>query len=426
MMSLHFCDDVPFHTVYVHGLVRDGEGQKMSKSKGNVIDPIDLIDGIGLEELVAKRTSGMMQPQMAAKIEKATRKHFPDGIVGYGTDALRFTFYSLASTGRDIKFDIGRMEGYRNFCNKIWNAARYVLMNCEGHDFSGDAVHYSLADRWIRSRFQRAAEETARAIDAYRLDFATQALYDFVWNEYCDWYLELSKPVLWDEAGDPSLIAGTRKTLIEILEQTLRLLHPLMPYITEEIWQSVAPIAGNTGKTIMLQGYPLADADMIDEEAEAEIGWLKQLIVAIRTVRSEANLAPSLELNVLIKNTSASDRERMERNAPFLKKLAKTASLEALDSDDGNPPALSALCGHMEILVPMAGVIDIEAELARLSKEHEKQKSEVQRLKSKLENPKFINRAPTDVVDKEREKLGAASDALGKLEEQVKRIQGLR
>lgn len=426
MMSLHFCDDVPFHTVYVHGLVRDGEGQKMSKSKGNVIDPIDLIDGIGLEELVAKRTSGMLQPQMAAKIEKATRKHFPDGIVGYGTDALRFTFYSLASTGRDIKFDIGRMEGYRNFCNKIWNAARYVLMNCEGHDFSDAAVQYSLADRWIRSRFQRAAEETARAIDAYRLDFATQALYDFVWNEYCDWYLELSKPVLWDEAGDPSLIAGTRKTLIEILEQTLRLLHPLMPYITEEIWQSVAPIAGSTGKTIMLQGYPLADADMIDEEAEAEIGWLKQLIVAIRTVRSEANLAPSLELNVLIKNTSASDRERMERNAPFLKKLAKTASLEALDSDDGNPPALSALCGHMEILVPMAGVIDIEAELARLSKEHEKQKSEVQRLKSKLENPKFINRAPTDVVDKEREKLGAASDALGKLEEQVKRIQGLR
>lgn len=426
MMSLHFCDDVPFHTVYVHGLVRDGEGQKMSKSKGNVIDPIDLIDGIGLEELVAKRTSGMMQPQMAAKIEKATRKHFPDGIVGYGTDALRFTFYSLASTGRDIKFDIGRMEGYRNFCNKIWNAARYVLMNCEGHDFSGDAVHYSLADRWIRSRFQRAAEETAKAIDAYRLDFAAQALYDFVWNEYCDWYLELSKPVLWDQAGDPALIAGTRKTLIEVLEQTLRLLHPLMPYITEEIWQSVAPIAGNTGKTIMLQGYPLADADMIDEEAEAEIGWLKQLIVAIRTVRSEANLAPSLELNVLIKNTSASDRERMERNAPFLKKLAKTASLEALDSDDGNPPALSALCGHMEILVPMAGVIDIEAELARLSKEHEKQKSEVQRLKSKLENPKFINRAPTDVVDKEREKLGAASDALGKLEEQVKRIQGLR
>ncbi|MFW2479312.1 MAG: class I tRNA ligase family protein, partial [Lentimonas sp.] len=264
------------------------------------------------------------------------------------------------------------------------------------------------------------------AIDAYRLDFAAQALYDFVWNEYCDWYLELSKPVLWDEAGDPSLIAGTRKTLIEILEQTLRLLHPLMPYITEEIWQSVAPIAGSTGKTIMLQGYPLADADMIDEEAEAEIDWLKQLIVAIRTVRSEANLAPSLELNVLIKNTNASDRERMERNAPFLKKLAKTASLEALDSDDETPPALSALCGHMEILVPMAGVIDIEAELARLSKEHEKQKIEVQRLESKLENPKFIDRAPTDVVDKEREKLSAASDALGKLEEQVKRIQGLR
>ena len=238
MMALHFCQEVPFHTVYVHGLVRDGEGQKMSKSKGNVIDPIDLIDGIDLEALVTKRTSGMMQPTMASQIEKVTRQQFPEGITGYGTDALRFTFYSLASTGRDIKFDMGRMEGYRNFCNKIWNAARYVLMNCEDHMGNSGEIRYSLADRWIRSRFQHAAANTQRAIDSYRFDFAAQALYDFVWNEYCDWYLELSKPVLWDEDSDPALLAGTRQTLIEVLEQTLRLLHPLMPFITEEIWQN--------------------------------------------------------------------------------------------------------------------------------------------------------------------------------------------
>ncbi len=311
MMALHFCQEVPFHTVYVHGLVRDGEGQKMSKSKGNVIDPIDLIDGIDLEALVTKRTSGMMQPKMASQIERITRQQFPEGITGYGTDALRYTFYSLASTGRDIKFDMGRMEGYRNFCNKIWNAARYVLMNCENGNGMVEEIRYSVADRWIRSRLQQAAADTQRAFDGFRFDFAAQALYDFVWNEYCDWYLELSKPVLWDEDSDPALLAGTRQTLIEVLEQTLRLLHPLMPFITEEIWQNLAPIAGCRGDTIMLQPYPIADTEAVDSDAEADIDWLKQLIIAIRTVRSEANLAPGLVLNVLLRNASASDRERI-------------------------------------------------------------------------------------------------------------------
>jgi valyl-tRNA synthetase len=262
MMTLHFRDEVPFHTVYVHGLVRDAEGQKMSKSKGNVIDPIDLIDGITLDELVAKRTAGLMQPQLAAKIEKATRRQFPEGIASYGTDALRFTYFSLASTGRDIKFDIGRIEGYRNFCNKIWNAARYVLMNCEHEDCgiaSESTVELSLADRWIVGRVQATAAEVARAFSNYRFDLASSALYEFIWNDYCDWYLELSKPILWDEESPAAAKRGTRQTLIQVLETWLRLLHPMMPFITEEIWQTVAPLAGKSGQTIMLQPYPTAD-----------------------------------------------------------------------------------------------------------------------------------------------------------------------
>ena len=426
MMALHFCQEVPFHTVYVHGLVRDGEGQKMSKSKGNVIDPIDLIDGIDLEALVTKRTSGMMQPKMASQIERITRQQFPEGITGYGTDALRYTFYSLASTGRDIKFDMGRMEGYRNFCNKIWNAARYVLMNCENGNGMVEEIRYSVADRWIRSRLQQAAADTQRAFDGFRFDFAAQALYDFVWNEYCDWYLELSKPVLWDEDSDPALLAGTRQTLIEVLEQTLRLLHPLMPFITEEIWQNLAPIAGCRGDTIMLQPYPIADTEAVDSDAEADIDWLKQLIIAIRTVRSEANLAPGLVLNVLLRNASASDRERINCNAAVLKKLAKTGSFTVLADDDETPPSLSALCGHMEILVPMAGLIDVEAEWTRLSKEREKHAVDIQRLDGKLNNAQFVARAPANVVAKEREKRHAAQDALTKIAMQLEKIQALR
>lgn len=426
MMSLHFCNEVPFHTVYVHGLVRDGEGQKMSKSKGNVIDPIDLIDGIDLESLIAKRTSGMMQPQMAAKVEKATRKHFPEGIPGYGTDALRFTFYSLASTGRDIKFDMNRMEGYRNFCNKLWNAARYVSMNCEGFDCGAGEVTLSLADRWIRSRLQVAAASATEAIENYRFDLASQALYEFVWNEYCDWYLELSKPVLWDENADPAQLAGTRQTLIQVLETILRLLHPLMPFITEEIWQNVAPIAGATGDTIMLQPWPEVDEAQRDPDADEEIEWLKGVISAIRTIRSESNLGPAKGLDVLVRNASSSDLTRLEHNTLFLKKLAKVDSLRALEMDDEIPPALSALCPPMEILVPMAGVIDLEQELTRLDKELDRQRKDIQRLEGKLANGNFVDRAPADVVTAERDKLAAATDALTKLEIQRGRIEALR
>ena len=427
MMSLHFMKEVPFHTVYVHGLVRDGEGQKMSKSKGNVIDPIDLIDGIDLESLVAKRTSGMMQPQLAAKIEKATRKQFPDGITGFGTDALRYTFYSLASTGRDIKFDIGRMEGYRNFCNKIWNAARYVLMNCEGQDcgLEGD-VQLSVADQWIISRLQQTAAETKSAIDQYRFDHASQTLYDFMWNEYCDWYLELSKPVLWDESADPALLRGTRRTLIQVLEATLRLLHPLMPFITEEIWQTVAPIAGKSGDTIMLQPWVEADEAAIDPAANEEISWLKSIIVAIRTIRSESNLPPGNEITVLLNNATEDDMAKVGRNERFLKKLAKLDSISVLPGDEEAPPSLSALAGHIEVLVPMAGVIDVDAEVARIDKELGKAEVEIKRLAGKLNNPKFVEKAPADVVDAEREKLSKAEETVEALKVQRDRIEALR
>jgi valyl-tRNA synthetase len=307
MMSLHLKREVPFKQVYVHGLVRDGEGQKMSKSKGNVLDPIDLIDGIDLEALVSKRTSSMMQPQQAAKIEKATRKQFPDGIPGYGTDALRYTFYSLASTGRDIKFDLGRMEGFRNFCNKLWNAARYVLMNTEGFDPVAPS-HRSEADEWILSRLQTTITETANSIEQYRFDHAAQTLYDFVWNEYCDWYLELSKPVLWDDTSSNEMRQGTLRTLLEVLETILRLMHPLMPFITEEIWQNVAPRMGISGDTIMLAAWPKADQSEINADAEAEMEWLKSIIVAIRTIRSEANIPPGDELKLILGNTVLEDR----------------------------------------------------------------------------------------------------------------------
>jgi valyl-tRNA synthetase len=426
MMTLHFRKEVPFHTVYVHGLVRDGEGQKMSKSKGNVIDPIDLIDGIDLEGLVSKRTAGMMQPQLAAKIDKATRKQFPEGIAPYGTDALRFTYFSLASTGRDIKFDIGRIEGYKNFCNKIWNAARYVLMNCEGEDCGQDEslpFERSLADRWIISKLQETETEVARAVAAYRFDHASQALYEFIWNEYCDWYLELSKPVLWDDNASPEAKRGTRRTLIRVLETWLRLLHPLMPFITEEIWQTVAPLTGKSGPTIMLQPYPVADQGAMDSAANADIEWLKGVIVGIRNIRGEMNIPPGKELTILLKNGGEEDKRRLAENAPYLRKLAKLAEITWLEVDEEAPVAATALVGELEILVPMAGLIDKEAELARLAREVEKLDKDLKRVQGKLSNSSFVDKAPAAVVEKEREKMQAQQQALQKLQEQEQRIR---
>ena len=434
MMSLHFRDEVPFKQVYVHGLVRDAEGQKMSKSKGNVLDPIDLIDGIDLESLVSKRTSGMMQPHMEKKVANATRKQFPEGINAYGTDALRFTYYSLASTGRDIKFDMGRIEGYRNFCNKIWNAARYVLMNTEDydcgqndpeHNSSETAFQLSLADRWIISRLQQVEAEVAKSLDIYRFDLASQALYEFIWNEYCDWYLELSKPVLWDDNATPALKKGTRHTLITVLEETLRLLHPFMPYITEEIWQRAAPLTGQTGNTVMLQTYPELDVNKIDNEAESDIEWLKDVIVGVRNIRGEMNISPAKSIPLLFKNGSPDDRRRLDENRQFLQTLAKLEDIVWLTASDTVPMSATALVKEMEILVPMAGLIDKNAEISRLNKEIEKLSKDLSRITGKLGNAKFIDKAPLDVVAKEREKLAAQQLSLDKLSEQLTHIKSL-
>jgi len=425
MMSLHLKREVPFKQVYVHGLVRDGEGQKMSKSKGNVLDPIDLIDGIDLETLVNKRTSSMMQPQQAAKIEKATRKQFPDGIPGYGTDALRYTFYSLASTGRDIKFDLGRMEGFRNFCNKLWNAARYVLMNTESFDPAAPSQR-SEADEWILSRLQTTMTETAGSIEQYRFDHAAQTLYDFVWNEYCDWYLELSKPVLWDDTSSNELRQGTLRTLLEVLETILRLMHPLMPFITEEIWQNVAPRLGISGDTIMLAQWPEADHELINGDAEAEMEWLKSIIVAVRTIRSESNIPPGDELGLILGNTVTEDSARVTRHTQALAKLAKVASITIAKPGEEQPPTLSALAGTIEVMVPMAGVIDVDKELARLAKELDRLTEEQGRLKGKLSNDNFVARAPADVVDKERAKLADIETSISSVTAQKSKMEELR
>ncbi|MCR8932977.1 MULTISPECIES: valine--tRNA ligase [unclassified Pseudomonas] len=431
MMTMHLMKNedgtpqVPFKTVYVHGLVRDGQGQKMSKSKGNVLDPLDIIDGIDLETLVQKRTSGLMQPKLAKKIEKATREEFADGIASYGTDALRFTFCSLASTGRDIKFDMGRVEGYRNFCNKIWNAARYVLDKGEDCGQNGEAYELSLADRWIISQLQRTEAEVTRQLDQFRFDLAAQALYEFIWNQYCDWYLELSKPVLWDENAPVERQRGTRRTLVRVLEVALRLAHPFMPFITEEIWQRIAPLAGIQGKTIMLQPWPVANEERIDPAAEDDIEWLKELMLGTRNIRGEMNIGPGKPLPIFLKNVSAEDQRRLSENEALLKKLARLESITVLAAGEEAPLSATALVGEMEVLVPMAGLIDKAAELARLDKEILRLQGEVQRVGGKLANAGFVDKAPAEVIDKERAKLAEAEQALGKLAEQHARIASL-
>ncbi|MBW5800845.1 valine--tRNA ligase [Halomonas elongata] len=430
MLTLEFTGEVPFKQVYVHGLVRDGQGNKMSKSKGNVLDPIDLIDGIDLESLVEKRTGNMMQPQKAKAIAKATRQEFPEGIEPHGTDALRFTFLSQATTGRDIKFDMGRLDGYRNFCNKLWNASRYVLMNAEGQDCGADGseVELSLADRWIISRLQQTEAQVTRAMEEYRFDHASQALYEFIWNEYCDWYLELSKPVLWDDDATPESQRGTRRTLVRVLEAILRLAHPMMPYISEEIWQRVAPLAGTyrgEGDSLMVHAWPEADEARVDEAATRNIEWLKGVIVAIRNIRAELNIAPGKPLEALLTKGDATDRERLEANRPFLAKLAKLERLDWLDDPAEAPLAATQLVGDMEVLVPMAGLIDKEAELARLAKEIDKQDKLIGGIEKKLGNESFVAKAPEAVVQKERDKLDDLSANRRLLVEQRDKIAAL-
>ena len=399
----------------------------MTKSRGNVLDPLDIIDGIDLESLVKKRTSGMMQPQMAKAIEKQTREEFAEGIASYGTDALRFTFLSLASTGRDVKFDMGRVDGYRNFCNKIWNAARYVMMQCEDQDcgLDGQAVELTVADRWIISQLQRTEAEVARQLDNFRFDLAAQALYEFIWNQYCDWYLELSKPVLWDKEAPLERTRGTRRTLVRVLEAALRLAHPFMPFITEEIWQRIAPMAGKSGETIMLQPFPASATDTIDAQAEGDIEWLKELMLALRNIRAEMNISPGTPIPLYLGNSSAEDQRRLEVNSITLNKLAKLESVTLLAADQQAPMSATALVGDMQVLVPMAGLIDTKAELARLEKEMQRLSGEIKRVAGKLANQGFVAKAPADVIEKERAKQADFEQALTRLTEQHTRIASL-
>ncbi|WP_114787809.1 valine--tRNA ligase [Vibrio tetraodonis] len=437
MMTMHFCKDengkpqVPFKTVYVTGLIRDENGDKMSKSKGNVLDPIDMIDGIDLESLVAKRTGNMMQPQLAAKIEKNTRKTFENGIEPYGTDALRFTLAAMASTGRDINWDMKRLEGYRNFCNKLWNASRYVLMNTEEQDcgFGAGELEYSLADKWIESQFELAAKDFNAHLDNYRLDMAANTIYEFIWNQFCDWYLELTKPVLWK--GSEAQQGATRKTLITVLEKTLRLAHPVIPYITETIWQSVKPLVGNiegsnsSESTIMLQALPQYDETNFNQEALDDIEWVKSFITSIRNLRAEYDINPGKPLEVMLKAASDKDAARLEANKQVLVSLAKLESVRVLESNETTPACASALVAKSELMIPMAGLIDKDAELIRLDGEINKTLGEIKRLEGKLGNQGFVAKAPEAVVAKEREKLAGYQETLIKLEEQKTTIAAL-
>ncbi|MBE9515570.1 MAG: valine--tRNA ligase [Proteobacteria bacterium] len=427
MMGLKFMDDVPFKEVYVTGLIRDAHGQKMSKSKGNVLDPIDLIDGISLDDLLAKRTTGLMQPKMQKKIIKATKKEYPDGIPAFGTDALRFTLAALATNGRDINFDLGRIEGYRNFCNKLWNAARYVLMNTEGHDCgqANNDVELNAADHWIISRLQQVEQKVDQQMASYRFDHMAQDIYSFIWDEYCSWYLELSKVVLNNDNSSEAQMRGTRRTLVRVLESILRLLHPIMPFITEEIWQKVAPLAGKQGDTIMLQPYPVADDSKINNDAMTQMQWVMQSITGIRNIRGEMNIKPSQKIPVLFENTSKQDQQYLEQSRGYFDFLARTESITCLGKKDVAPEAATALVGDMKVLVPLAGLIDKDAELKRLDKEIERLEKEITKAEGKLKNKNFTDKAPAQVVDQEKARLTDFQSALGNLKDQYSKIEAL-
>ena len=433
MLTMHFMKNedgtpqIPFKNVYVHGLVRDGEGQKMSKSKGNVLDPLDLIDGVDLETLVQKRTTGLMNPKQAAKIEKSTRKEFPEGIQAYGTDAVRFTFCALANTGRDIKFDMKRVEGYRNFANKIWNATRFVMMNCEeqaiGQDVREDL--WELPEQWIVSRLQKAEATVQQAFATYRLDLAAQAIYEFIWNEYCDWYLELTKPVLNDVDVPTERKAEVRRVLLSVMEASLRLAHPLMPYLTEEIWQTLAPMIGRGGDSIMLAQYPVADTAKINDQAEADMQWLQGLIGAVRNIRGEMGLGNARLLPVLLQNTTDAEKAQISRIEPLFKALAKVESITFLANGEQPPLSSSSVVGHASVFVPMKGLIDPKAELGRLQKDFEKVQKQHDQIATKLGNEGFVAKAPAAVVEGEKVKLAEFAAQLEKIKANMDQIAAL-
>jgi len=420
MFGLKFTGEVPFKDIYITGLIKDGQGQKMSKSKGNVLDPIDLIDGISLEDLLTKRTQGMMQPKMAEKIKKQTKQEFADGIPAFGTDALRFTFAALASFGRDIKFDLKRVEGYRNFCNKLWNASRFVLMKLEGEAINTNAS-LSIADEWILSRLQATKVNVEKHLSDYRLDLMSHELYEFVWHDYCDWYLELSKPLLVNE----STKAGTQATLVKVLDEMITLLHPIIPFITEEIYEQCQTLLGNKQKSLMTQAYPEVENSLISNKAETEVKWLQTFILGIRQIRGEMNIPPSKPLPCFVQNISDIDQRCLDTYAQLLSSLAKLESIQQLSVNDDAPESATALVGEMKVLIPLAGLIDKDQEIARLNKEIEKLEKQKIQFSAKLNNKKFTNGAPEAVVNKEKEKLTSVESAIIDLSSQLKKISAL-
>ena len=420
MFGLKFANDVPFRDIYITGLIKDGNGQKMSKSKGNVLDPIDLIDGISLKDLLEKRTQGMMQPKLAEKIQKQTKKEFPNGIPSFGTDAIRFTFTALASFGRDIKFDLKRVEGYRNFCNKLWNASRFVLMNLESKSINLDA-ELSSQDKWILSRLQHVKTEVEKHLEDYRLDLMSQALYEFVWHDYCDWYLELSKPLL----ENAKTKQGCEATLLKVLTETLVILHPIIPFITEEIFEQSQKLQSKSTGKLISQPFPELVKELQNADAETEIHWLKQFILGIRKIRGEMNISPGKPLPCFIKSYSKKDQSYIENNKAMLFALAKLDTVDLLSVDDEEPESAIALVGKMKILIPLAGLIDKGAERERLNKEIEKLVKLKSQFSAKLNNEKFINGAPEAVIKNEKEKLASAESALKDLEQQLEKISKL-